>query len=64
VILRGWADEKAVAQYEGQLATHLDALAKIKDALVKSRDYVASTQKTYETLRVLRTELRKRLGKS
>lgn len=63
-VKRGWADEKAVAQYEGQLATHLGALAKVKGALVKSRGYVASTQETYETLRAQRAELRKRLGKS
>lgn len=61
-VKRGWVDEKTVVQYEGQLAKGLEALSTAKDALEKTREYVASTVKTYEDLRARRAELRKQLG--
>ncbi|MGH9889741.1 MAG: hypothetical protein ACREBE_29705 [bacterium] len=63
-VKRGWADAATITPYETQMAPHFEALTKLKAELIKSRDYVTSTQTAHEDLRARRAEMRKRLGTS
>jgi hypothetical protein len=63
-VKRGWADAASVALHGTQVARQFEALATLKGELVKSADYVTSTETSYESLRARRFELRARLGTS